>query len=98
MTGDLEEYESLDCEGFDEGLGRDKLDLVGEVGDEDDGSTDIRSISSRNRSRSRSAWLPALLALSCSIPLSKFAPSVRRLLTYCSMFFSRHPTVCFISE
>ena len=79
-------YTSFDWEGLDEGFGRDELDLVG---DEDDGSTDIRSISSRNRSRSRSAWLPALLALSCSIPWSKFAPSVRRLLTYCWMFCSR---------
>ena len=61
MIGDLEEYKSLDCDGLDEGFGRGKLDFVG---DEDDGSTDIRSISSRNRSRSRSAWLPALLALS----------------------------------
>lgn len=95
MTGDLEEYKSLDCDGLDDGLGRDKLDFVG---DEDDGSTDIRSMSSRNLSRSRSAWLPALLAFSCSIPLSKFAPSVRRLLTYCSMFFSRLSAVCFISE
>lgn len=95
MTGDLEEYKSLDWEGLDGGLGRDKLDFVG---DEDNGSTDIRSMSSRNRSRSRSAWLPALLALSCSIPLSKFAPSVRRLLTYCSIFFSRLSAVCFISE
>lgn len=86
---------SLGCDGLDEGLGRDKLDFVG---DEVDGSTDIRSISSRNRSRSRSAWLPALLTLSFSISLSKFAPSVRRLLTYCSMFFSRLSAVCFISE
>ena len=92
MTGDLNGYTSLDCDSLDEGLGCDKLDFIG------DGSTDIRSMSSRNRSRSRSAWLPALLALSCSIPLSRFAPSVRRLLTYCSMFFSRLSTVCFISE
>ena len=95
MTGDLE-YKSLeDCDSLDNGLGRDKL---GFVGDEDDGSTDIRSMSSRSRSRSRSAWLPAPLTLSCSIPLSKFAPSVRRLFTYCSMFFSRLSVVCFISE
>lgn len=95
MTGDLDEYKSLeDCDGLEKGLGRDKLDFVGE----DEGSTDIRSMSSRNRSRSRSAWLPALLAFSCSIPLSKFAPSVRRLLTYCSMFFSRLSVVCLISE
>lgn len=95
MTGDLEGYNSLDCDGLAEGLGRDKLDFAG---DETDGSTDMRSISSRNRSRSRSAWLPALLDLSCSIPMSKFAPSVRRLLTYCSMFFPRLSAVCFISE
>lgn len=95
MTGDLEKCRSLDCDGLDEGLGRDTPDFVG---DEDDGSRDIRSMSSRNRSRSRSAWLPALLALSCSIPLSKLAPSVRRLLTYCSMFFSRLSAVCRISE
>lgn len=95
MTGELDEYISLDGGGLDDGLERDKLDFVG---DEDDGSTDIRSMSSRNRSRSRSAWLPAPLALSCSIPLSKLAPSVRRLLTYCSMFFSRLSAVCFISE
>ena len=95
MIGELEEYKSFDCDGLDEGLGRDKLDVVG---DEDEGSTDIRSMSSRNRSRSRSAWLPTLLVLSCSIPLSKFAPSVRRLLTYCSMFFSRLSAVCFMSE
>ena len=52
MAGDLEVYMSGDCDGLDEGFGRDKLYFVG---DEDDGSTDIRSMSSRNRSRSRSA-------------------------------------------
>ena len=53
MIGDLERYKSLeDCDSLDEGVGRDKFDFGG---DEDEGSTDIRSMSSRNRSRSRSA-------------------------------------------
>ena len=53
MTGNLEEYKSLeDCDSLDEGLDRDIIDFGG---GEDEGSTDIRSMSSRNRSRSRSA-------------------------------------------
>jgi hypothetical protein len=66
---------------------------------EDDGvgSIDSRSISPRRRSRSLSAWPPALFARSCSIWFRSCAPSDLRLLTNVSTFFSRLFTVSFIS-
>ena len=82
-----------------EGLeGTDGRELGGLLGDIVVGDIDIRSMISFNRSRSLSAWPPALFCLSRSICASNWAPSERRLLTNVSTFFSRLSTVSFISE
>lgn len=59
-----EECGSMYWEGRDSGGGRDE---DAPVGDDEEGSTVIRSIKSRSRSLSRSAWPPAALDLSRSI-------------------------------
>ena len=74
------------------GGGREALDLerlIGGGGGDWEfcvGSTDMRSMRSRRRSRSRSAIPPAWDALALSIWLSSWPPSARRLLTKVSTF------------
>ncbi|KAH6607807.1 hypothetical protein Trco_004120 [Trichoderma cornu-damae] len=62
------------------------------------GSTDMRSMRPRSRSRSSSACWLLLDDRSCSIWLRSWAPSDLRLLTNVSTFFSRLSTVSLISE